>query len=73
MTSQMPAIHFLPKVIVNLKEKLNNSDSSDSSPSVLKYKCPIYKTSIRAGTLSTTGQSTNFILAVDIPMDKSQK
>ena len=31
------------------------------------YKCPIYKTSVRAGILNTTGQSTNFILAVDMP------
>jgi len=57
MYDTMPVIHFVPTE----NYTRNNAD----------YEAPLYKTSVRAGVLSTTGASSNFIVPVDIPTDKN--
>jgi len=49
-----PAVHLDPKV-------------GRKTPATGVYACPCYKTTMRAGTLSTTGHSTNFVLMVEVP------
>ncbi|KAJ3192063.1 Dynein heavy chain 6, axonemal [Irineochytrium annulatum] len=56
MFSTMPLLRFIP------------TQKPQANPEL--YVCPLYKTSARAGTLSTTGHSTNFVVSVNLPSDK---
>ncbi|KAJ8971587.1 hypothetical protein NQ317_002870 [Molorchus minor] len=37
------------------------------------YDCPVYKTLTRAGTLSTTGHSTNYVLTIEVPSKRIEQ
>ena len=58
MNPPLPVFHMEPKM--------------DFVPSPTKYISPLYKTGARAGVLSTTGHSTNFVVAFFVPSTKDQ-
>ncbi|KAG8593570.1 hypothetical protein GDO81_000880 [Engystomops pustulosus] len=53
MNPVLPVVHFEPR--------------QSYQPSPMLYQAPLYKTGARAGTLSTTGHSTNFVVTVLLP------
>ncbi|KAL8568337.1 Dynein heavy chain 6, axonemal [Nucella lapillus] len=58
MNSPLPMVHMLPQM--------------DFVPEEEDYSSPLYKTSARAGVLSTTGHSTNYVVAVHLPSEQPQ-
>jgi len=61
-----PGELFTPVPVVWL-EPIESSELEVISSQSGGYQCPLYKVSTRAGTLSTTGHSTNFVRALEIP------
>ncbi|KAK6493365.1 dynein heavy chain 6 [Huso huso] len=53
MNPMLPVVHFEPQ--------------QNYVPNPTLYHAPLYKTGARAGTLSTTGHSTNFVVTVLLP------
>ena len=60
-----PKVLFSPMCYVLLKPAENDKISEYPH-----YNCPVYRTTARKGTLSTTGHSTNFVMFMRLPSDQ---
>lgn len=55
--TKAPCIHLIPTPVDKMAE----------AEAMAHYKCPIYRTAERRGTLATTGHSTNFVMFARVP------
>lgn len=56
---EMPVMHLIPMEMSKV-------------PDYPHYRVPVYKTTARRGTLSTTGHSTNFVMAFKLKSDREE-
>jgi dynein heavy chain len=56
--TEMPVIHLVPQ-----------KDRKDPTKGI--YRCPVYKILSRRGVLSTTGHSTNFVMWIEVPSNRT--
>jgi dynein heavy chain len=62
LAESRPKELYTPMAVLWLLPEANRVKPTDGI-----YLCPCYKTLTRAGTLSTTGHSTNFVMMLEIP------
>lgn len=67
LTESKPKQLFTKMPIIWLKPVVDRE-----KPETGIYDCPTYKTLKRAGQLSTTGHSTNYILCIELPSNQPQ-
>ncbi|KAM8945402.1 dynein axonemal heavy chain 14 [Pelodytes ibericus] len=62
----MPEIHFIPWTVSKDRIGSEAQNESRGDKRVYTYECPLYRTPKRAGTLSSTGLSTNFVTSLSL-------
>ena len=76
----MPLLHLLPSQAAaagataaegdgasGAGRRRSDADGPGTGAGPCTYDCPLYKTSARQGTVSTTGQSSNLVIIVQLP------